>query len=99
LRTCDGPFTAGEGLAASPWQIADPALRWRHAVVSHGSSFQVTGLVDPLPSGYVIALDEPHICQFWPPVTGMISWPPQIPSVTEDRVAELAPRLPVMRKG
>jgi hypothetical protein len=59
--------------------------------------FKVTGLVDPLLPGYVLALDEPYIRQFWPRVPGMITWPPQVPFVTEQGVQALSLRMPVMR--
>jgi hypothetical protein len=92
-------ITGGEGAIGSN---VGPAARHRSYAeffAFGGIGFHVTGLIDPLLSGYVLALDEPYICQFWPPVTGMIIWPPDVPPVTEDRVAEVSLRLPVMRSG
>ena len=61
--------------------------------------FKVTGVIDPLPSQYVLGLDEPYVRQFWPPVPSMITWPPEVVLATESGLRELSLRLPVLRWG
>lgn len=92
-------FTGGEGVIGDD---GEPSARHRTygEVFTFGTiGFKVTGLIDPILPDYVLALDEPYICQFWPPTPGMITWPPDAPPVTEDRLQELSYRLPVMRKS
>ncbi len=92
-------FTGGEGTLDDD---REPPSRYRTygEIFTFGTiGFKVTGIIDPLPPEYVLALDEPYICQFWPPAPSMITWPPSVALTAESGLLELALRLPVMRRA
>ncbi len=90
-------ITGGEGTLGDGHEPPSGYRTYGEVFMFGTIGFKVTGIIDPLPSQYVLALDEPYICQFWPPVSGMIVWPPEVAPVTESALPELSLRLPVMR--
>jgi hypothetical protein len=92
-------FTGGEGTIDDN---REPPSRYRtygEVFVFGTVGFKVMGIIDPPPDPYVLALDEPYICQFWPPTPGMIIWPPEVAPITEGDLLGLALLLPVMRRS
>jgi hypothetical protein len=79
----------------------EPSSRYRlyRQVFTFGAiGFTITGVIDPLPSQYVLGLDEPFIRQFWPSTPGMLSWPPETAPVNESVLHALSLTLPVTRR-
>jgi hypothetical protein len=92
-------FTGGEGTIDDN---GEPSSRHRTygEVFTFGTiGFKVSGLIDPLLPGHTLDLDEPYVCQFWPPVPSMIIWPPEVSPITESVLLALALLLPVVRKS
>lgn len=59
-------------------------------------AFKVFGVIGALIPGYALRIESPVVRQFWPPMPGLMNWPPAAPPVTEASMQEILSAAPLV---